>query len=79
MYIYRGSAYQSFPVTKGNEPLFVANLNCTGNEDDIGLCKASNDISICSHDSVSVDCSSKHLLIQFHLANISITNIEINF
>lgn len=54
---YKGGAFQSYPVTKGTEPLFVANLNCTGNEDDIGLCTATNDISICSNYAVSVDCS----------------------
>lgn len=41
-------------------PLHLSELNCTGHEVNIGMCKGYYDVYNCTTDAVSIDCSGKH-------------------
>ncbi|XP_021378643.1 deleted in malignant brain tumors 1 protein-like [Mizuhopecten yessoensis] len=63
---YRSNNMTSTALTKGTSPILVGDIECHGNETDIGLCKADLDKSNCTDMVVGLDCTDN---VQAHLVN----------
>lgn len=54
-----GQSSTSFRTNKKNYPIYLSDLNCTGSESNIGMCRGYYDVYNCSTDFVGIDCSGK--------------------
>ncbi|VDI14713.1 deleted in malignant brain tumors 1 protein [Mytilus galloprovincialis] len=52
-----GQSSTSFRTNKKNYPIYLSDLNCTGSESNIGMCRGYYDVYNCSTDFVGIDCS----------------------
>lgn len=52
---------RSFTTSKNSSAILIGSLHCSGNEDNIGNCKAFLDKETCTDEAVGIDCTGDKL------------------